>query len=305
MSLPDEHLRYPLRRHGMDHDRYDWTMQPDRPKVAWPNGARIALMVVPALEFFPLNQPAQPFKAPGGMTTAYPDLRHYTLRDYGNRVGVFRVFKALDDLAIEATVAVNSKIAERYPFLIGEIVRRDWEILAYGVDMGRLHYGGLDIADEAAQVREALSVLRTASGQKVTGWLSPAWSESMNTLDLVAAEGIGYVCDWINDDMPFPLRTASGEIVSLPLSNEIDDQTIMHRYQHSEQAFLEQVCDQFDVLYREATPEDGRLMTLVIHPWMSGQPHRIKFLEDALAHVMGHDGVWSATGAEIAAAYKS
>ena len=305
MSLPDDYLRYALRRHGMDHERYDWTLQPERQPVAWPGGARVALWVVPALEFFPLDQPAQPFKAPGGMVTPYPDLRHYTLRDYGNRVGVFRVFKVLDELGINASVAVNSKVAERYPFLIREVTRRGWEIIAYGVDMGRLHYGGLGVADEGAQVREAVGTLREISGQPITGWLSPAKSESMNTLDLVAAEGIEYVCDWINDDMPFPLRTEHGEIVSLPLSHEISDQTIIHSYQHSEQEFVDQVRDQFEVLYREATAADGRLMTVTIHPWISGQPHRIKFLARALAHIIGHDGVWSASGTEIVAAYKA
>ncbi len=304
MSLPDDYLSYPLRRHGMDQDRYDWAMAPERKPIAWPGGARIALWVVPALEFFPLDQPAQPFRAPGGMVTPYPDLRHYTLRDYGNRVGVFRVFKALDRLGIKATVAINAKVAERYPFLVGEVTRRGWEVMAYGVDMGRLHYGGMAIGEETAQVEDALAIVRAASGQPVTGWLSPAKSQSMNTLDLIAARGIEYVADWIGDDMPFPLRTESGEITSLPLSHEIDDQTIMHHYQHSEAQFLEAVRDQFDVLYRESSPEDGRLMTLAIHPWMSGQPHRIGFLERALEHLIGHDGVWTATGAEIVEAYR-
>ena len=301
MPLPDEYLHYAWRRHGMDHDRYDWTMQPKRKPVAWPGGARIALWVVPALEFFPLDQPAQPFKAPGGMVTPYPDLRHYTLRDYGNRVGVFRVFRVLDRLGIKASVAVNSKVAERYPFLIEEVNRRGWEIIAYGVDMGRLHYGGLPVADETAQIDEAVGGLRRVSGQPITGWLSPAKSESMNTLDLIAAEGIAYVCDWVNDDLPFAMRTDQGELYSLPLSHEISDQTIIAQYQHSEQDFLDQVRDQFDVLYREATAADGRMMTVTIHPWMSGQPHRIGFLEKALRHIIDHDGVWSASGAEILA----
>lgn len=304
MSLPDEYLRYPLRRHGMDHDRYDWAMQPDRKPLAWPDGARVALWVVVPLEFFPLDQAAEPFKAPGGMVTPYPDLRHYTLRDYGNRVGVFRVFKVLDALGIKASVAVNSRIAERYPFLVEEVNRRGWEIIAHGVDMGRLHYGGMDQDVEVAQIEEALSTLRAVSGRPVTGWLSPAKSESMNTLDLLAERGVEYVCDWVNDDMPFPLRTTAGGITALPLSHEISDQTIIHAYQHSERAFVEQVCDQFDVLYREATQADGRIMSLTIHPWMSGQPHRIKFLQRALEHMAGHDHVWSADGAEIVAAYK-
>ncbi len=123
MSLPYDYLEYPKRRHGMDHDRYEWSMLRERKPVTWPGGARIALWVVPALEFFPLDQPAEPFKAPGGMVTPYPDLRHYTLRDYGSRVGIFRIMKVLDGLGIRASVAVNAAISERYPFLIAFVVR--------------------------------------------------------------------------------------------------------------------------------------------------------------------------------------
>ena len=304
MSLPDDYLQYPKRRHGMDHDRYQWSMLHERKPVTWPGGARIALWVVPALEFFPLDQPAKPFKAPGGMVTPYPDLRHYTLRDYGNRVGIFRVMKVLDGLGIRASVAVNAAIVERYPFLIEQVNERGWELIAGGVDMGKLHYGGLAIGEETAQVRHAVTTLRQASGQEVAGWLSPARSESENTLDLIAAEGIQYVCDWNNDDMPYVLNTAHGTIYSMPHSHEIDDQTIMLNYHHSEQSFVDQVKDQFDFLYREAAEAGGRIMAITIHPWMSGQPHRIKALESALAYVAGHDGVWSATGAEILASFK-
>ncbi len=305
MSLGDDYLEYSKRKYGMDHDRYQWSILQKRKPVTWPGGARVALWVVPALEFFPLDQPAKPFRAPGGMVTPYPDLRHYTLRDYGNRVGVFRVFGVLDGLGIKASVAVNSKVAERCPFLIHEIGRRGWEIIAHGVDMGRLHYGGMDETEEAAQVEESIGTLRNMSGQPVTGWLSPAKSESMNTLDLVAAEGIEYVCDWINDDMPYPIKTKNGDIHSMPHSHEIDDQTIMLHYHHNEAEFVQQVSDQFRVLYDEAAEQGGRIMAVTIHPWMSGQPHRIKALERALAHLMEHGGVWSATGAEILAAFKA
>jgi peptidoglycan/xylan/chitin deacetylase (PgdA/CDA1 family) len=305
MSLGDDYLKYSKRNYGMDHDRYQWSILQKRKPVTWPGGARIALWVVPALEFFPLDQPAKPFKAPGGMVTPYPDLRHYTLRDYGNRVGVFRVFEVLDRLGIKASVAVNSKVAQRYPFLIHEIDRRGWEIVAHGIDMGRLHYGGMDEAAEAAQVEESIATLRDMSGQAVTGWLSPAKSESMNTLDLIAAQSIEYVCDWINDDMPYAIETGSGEIHSMPHSHEIDDQTIMLHYQHSEADFTQQVLDQFSVLYGEAENQGGRIMAITIHPWMSGQPHRIGALEQALARIMEHEGVWSATGAEILAAFKA
>lgn len=299
MTLDKEYMEYPKRKYGMDHEWYGWTMQPDRPKVAWPAGNKMALFVVVALEFFPLDQPAQPFKAPGGMVTPYPDLRHYTLRDYGNRVGVFRVAKVLEKHGIVPTVAINSMVAARYPFLVDFVTGKGWEVMGYGVDMGKVHYGGQDEAEERARIQEALGVLREMSGQKVTGWASPAKSESMKTLDLVAAEGIDYVTDWISDEMPFPLTTANGPLTALPLQHEMDDQTIMLQYQHTEDQFVEQLTDQFDVLYREASAEDGRMMTLTIHPWMSGQPHRIGALDRALTHIAGHDGVWSASGTEI------
>lgn len=302
MTLDKEYLEYAVRKYGMDHDWYDWTMQPNRPKIAWPDGNRIALFVVVALEFFPLDQPTTPFKAPGGMVTPYPDLRHYTLRDYGNRVGVFRVANTLAKYGVTPTVAINSKVAERYPFLVDFVSGKGWEVMGYGVDMGKVHYGGQDEAEERSRIREALAVLREMSGQPVTGWASPAKSQSMKTLDLLAAEGIGYVTDWMADELPFPLRSANGPLTSLPLQHEMDDQTIMLQYGHTEDQFVDQLSDQFNVLYREATPEDGRMMTLTIHPWMSGQPHRIKALDKALAHMMTHDGVWSASGAELAKA---
>jgi len=305
MPLPDDHLRYEKRGYGMDQDWYDWSILQKRKPVTWPGGARIALWVVPALEFFPVNQSATPFRAPGGMQTPYPDLRHYTLRDYGNRVGVFRVFKLLDRLGIKASVTVNARVAQRYPMLIDEVTRRGWEVIANGVSMGHLHYGGMDEAEEEALVRETLSTLRQASGQAVTGWLSPARSESMKTLDLIAAQGIDYVCDWMNDDMPYPIRTANGQIHAMPHAYEIDDQTILLQNHHPEESFVQQVGDQFRVLYEEAAEQGGRIMAVTIHPWMSGQPHRIKMLERALAQIVERDGVWSATGAEILAAWRA
>jgi allantoinase len=303
MSLPDSYMQFGRRGYGMDHSWYEWSMLHDRPKVRWPGGSRVAVWINVALEFFPLDQPATPFKAPGGMVTPYPDLRHYTLRDYGNRIGVFRVFRLLEELGIEPSVSFNSKVAQRYPRLMEEVVQRDWEVIANGVDMGKLHHGELDIAQETAQIDESLNVLREMSGQPVTGWLSPARSESMNTLDLLAERGVEYVGDWYNDDMPYPLSTANGGMHSMPMSHELDDQTIQLHYQQSEVSFADQVEDAMAAVHRESSAEDGRILSLVIHPWMSGQPHRIRALRRALTSVMEHDGVWNAPGSRILDAY--
>ncbi len=305
MTLAADQLDYPLRRYGMDHDRYDWSMLPARKPVAWPQGARVALWVVPALEWFPLDMKGVPFKPPGAMVTAYPDLRHYTLRDYGNRVGIFRIMQALDRHGIRASVAVNAAVAARYPALIRECTQRGWELIANGLDMDHLHHAGLPVDDERTLIATTLDILRTASSQPVRGWLSPAKSESAATLDLLGEAGMDYVCDWVNDDMPYAMRTASGPLYAMPHPIDMDDTTILVQNHHTEDDFRDQLCDQFDLLYRESATQGGRVMTISLHPWVIGQPYRIQALEDALAHIMRHRGVWAATGSEILDAWKS
>ena len=305
MTLPANQLEYPLRRYGMDHERYDWSMLADRKPVTWPHGARVALWVVPALEWFPLDMKGVPFKPPGAMQTAYPDLRHYTLRDYGNRVGIFRIMQALERHGIRASVAVNAAVAVRYPSLIQECTQRSWEIIANGQDMDHLHHGGLAVEDERRLVTSTLAILRKASSQAVRGWLSPAKSESAATLDLLAEAGLDYVCDWVNDDMPYPLRTVTGSLHAMPHPVDIDDATILVQNHHSEDDFRDQLCDQFDLLYRESATQGGRVMAISLHPWVIGQPYRIGALEQALAHIMQHPGVWPATGGDILDAWKS
>lgn len=299
MPLPPEFLTYPHRRHGMDHDRYGWSNLFERPSVAWPHGADVAVLITIPLEFFPLDQQGKPFKAPGGMMTAYPDFRHYTSRDYGNRVGIFRLFSVLESLGLKATIPVNSVLAEKYPRLIAEINRRGHEIIAHGIDMDALHYGGLDPETERQRVQAAVETLRRVSGQRVRGWLSPAFSESFQTLDLLAEAGIEYVGDWANDDLPYALRTDHGRLVAMPVSQELSDRQIIVNYHHTEDSFAQQIQDQFDTLRAESQRYGGRLLSLTLHPYISGLPYRIRALREALAYVAGQAGVWSATGSEM------
>ena len=303
MSLPDDYLTYPHRSHGMDHERYDWSMLVKRKPVTWPGGARVALWITVALEWFPLDMTATPFRVPGGMSRPYPDYWDYTSRDYGNRVGVFRIMKLLDELGITASAAFNSALAERHPFLVEQVNKRGWEIIAHGVDMGHPHYGGMARGQEQELIASALETLRQASGQAVRGWLSPLKSQSENTAELAAAQGLDYICDWVNDDMPYPLATAAGTIHNMPHPFEQDDQQMMITCRQSETEFVAQVHDQFHCLDREAREQGGRIMALSLHPWVSGQPYRIKALEAALAPIVASDSVWVATGAEILDAF--
>ena len=140
MSLGPEQLAYPLRRYGMDHDRYDWSMLPRRRPVQWPDGARVALWVVPTLEWFPLNMQGVPFKPPGAMQTAYPDLRHYTLRDYGNRVGVWRLMELFDRLGLRCTVSLSMAVLDMYPDIAEAMLTRRYELMSHGLYNTRYHW---------------------------------------------------------------------------------------------------------------------------------------------------------------------
>ena len=303
MPLDPSYFDYPHRSYGMDHDYYDWSMLVDRKPVEWPGGNKLALWVNVGLQFFPLNQEGKPFPPPGGMTTAYPDLRHYTLRDYGNRVGIYRFLKAFDKYGIKASFAINSRLAERYPYLVNKIVERGDEILCHGWDMDTPHYGGMDRDEEAGIIAKSLEVLRSATGKPVIGWISPGKSQSFNTPELLVENGIEYMCDWINDDMPFQFRTQAGEITAMPLSTELEDRFILLNNLHSESEYADQIVDAFDYLYAEADQQGGRMLALNVHPWMLGQPHRIGKLEQVLEYVTKHDGVWSASAADIRAAW--
>lgn len=305
MPLDPSYLRYPKRHYGMDHSRYQWSMLSERPPISWPQGASLAVWINVAVQFFPLNQRGKPFAPPGGMSTPYPDLRHYTLRDYGNRVGIVRCLRALDQYRLVPTFAVNAAIADLYPRLLERLCERENEVLGHSWHMDSLHHGELNTDKEASLIERSLDRLREFTGQPISGWLSPAGSQSANTPDLLASQGIEYMGDWINDELPYPFHTSSGDLVALPLSLELDDSFVISVNLHSEWEYADQIKDACDYLLHEArTSGAGRLLALSIHPWLMGQPHRIAALESVFEHIASQDGVWSASACEIVKAWR-
>jgi allantoinase len=214
-----------------------------------------------------------------------------------------RLMAVLDRLGVRATAVVNAAVAERCPFLIEEIGRRHWEVAAYGRHMGEAHDTALGRSAEAALIDESLYVLRQLTGQAVRGWLSPGGTETRSTLDLLAERGVSYVLDWANDELPYPLRTATGRLHAMPGGHELSDATIVWERRHTAAEFAEAMIDQFEVLDRETERHGGRILTVALHGWISGQPHRIGAVERALGHVIGRRGVWPATASEILAAF--
>jgi len=300
MSLiGEDYFHYPHRRKGLDHDRFDRRYLRDLPKVDWPDGQRLKIWLTVHFEHFPMDMPSKPFVAPGGMDRPYPSVWDFSTRDYGNRVGIFRLFKVLDKHGVRATAAMNSEVAERYPYLLQEILRRNWEIAAAGTDMGRLYHGELDRETEEAMVSESLETLRRLSGQAVTGWHSPAHSQSASTPDIVAERGGKYLADWINDDMPYAFRTRAGEVTQLPLSWDLSDHKILFSQNMPIVDYAYQLDAAFDALELESRTRGARILSMSLSPWIIAQPSRIKALDRLLSRFLSVEGVGLATGEEL------
>lgn len=305
MPLPDDYLKYERRGYGMDHDLYAWSMLPDRPKLRWPNGAKLALWVNVALEHFPLDTANTPFPPPRGLERPYPDYWNYTLRDYGNRVGCYRLFRLIDAVGAKASVAMNAALAASTPFLAKYVADRGYEVIAHGLDMAHLHAAGLSEATERDWIAQSLATLRRQTGQAIKGWLSPGQGQSPNTSRLLAQAGIEYCCDWSNDDMPYPFTGPAEGMIAMPYAFDLSDYTCMSLWFQSVETFAEQLVDKARLLLGEAESGGGRVMALALHASIGGQPYRARAIQEALAAIMTMPGVWSAAPHEIVAAFKA
>ena len=273
---------------------FDYSPIIDRPPLQWPDGARLALWVIPNIEFFPLSE-----RVPGGQAPKAPDVPAWSSRDYGNRVGVFRLMEVLDRYGIRATVALNSQICDHHPAIIEHGEARGWEWMGHNETNSRRLGGDTAPEEERRIIRQTFETIGKAS-RRPKGWLGSGLQESWDTLELLPDEGCEYVCDWVNDDQPYLMTLASGrKLVSVPYSLEINDKRQFDNMLRSAPEFGQMMRDQFDVLYREGE-QSGRVMAISLHPYLTGQAHRIGMLDAALEYICSHAGVWKATGSEIA-----
>ncbi|MGH7847572.1 MAG: polysaccharide deacetylase family protein [Candidatus Binatia bacterium] len=281
----------------MENSRYGYLPITARPELKWPDGARVALWVCPNIEYFHFDQPVG--STPRGHHV--PDVPGYALRDYGARVGVFRMMEVLDRHAIRASVLLNAEVCERHPAIIEEGKKRRWEWLGHGMT-NSLRMNDYPPDEERSIIRQVKETIAAVVGTAPKGWLGPGLAETFNTPDHLAAEGFEYVCDWGCDDQPIPLRVQSGRMIALPYQQGINDITLLFHANYTPEQYLHVVCDQFDALYRESA-NGGRVMALPLHPYVIGLPFRIKYLDKALEYICAHEGVWRATGWEIVSWY--
>lgn len=304
MSLDPAYLDYARRGRGMDHDLYPWSNLFERPPMAWPGGKTVAVPIVVSLEWFPIIAADKPFRAPGHMQTAYPDYRHYTAREYGTRVGFYRLLDAFAKVGAVVSVATNAAIAERYPSVIRDIVSAGHEIVAHSTDMNGTIASGLPEADERALITTSLDTLERISGTRPTGWLSIARSQSWNTPALLAEAGVRYMLDWVNDELPYAMTTTAGPIANLPLNHELSDRHIITVQQQSADSYAEQIRDAHGWLAREGEQFGGRMLPLHVTPYIMGLPYRIGAFEALLAWLGAQPETWFATTGQVVDAAK-
>ena len=271
----------------------------DRPRLEWPNGARVALWIIPNVEYFSLEE------KPGGYANMnIPDVVMWSERDYGNRVGVFRIMDVLDKYGIRGTVALNSNLCAEHPRIIEEGEKRKWEWMGHNESNTR-RLNEASPGEEEKIIKNTFATIEKATGKRPTGWLSSGLAETWDSVDLLAANGCEYVCDWCNDDQPYEMTLDGGKkILSVPYTQQLNDKGAIERRFNSADTFRQMICDSFDVLYREGA-ESGRVMAIAIHPYLIGVPHRIGALDAALKYICKHKKVWNATGSEIARHYRA
>jgi allantoinase len=281
--------------------RFDYSAAPDRVPLRWPDGARVALWVAPNIEHYEYLPQKIRVRDPWPRMP-HPDILGYGLRDYGNRVGVWRLMELFDRYRLPVTVSLSMAVLRLYPQLTEAMLARNWEFMSHGMYNTRYHWG-LDEDAEREAIDECQQIHRDVVGRALPGWFSPAASNTLNTPDLVAEAGIPYLCDLYHDDQPTSIRVRSGELVSLPYSMEINDSIAWRRGMEA-QDFAQKIRDEFDVLYAEGATH-GKVMNIALHPFIMGQPHRIDALDQALQYVLSHSGVWCATGSQIVAHYRA
>ncbi|MGH3164789.1 MAG: polysaccharide deacetylase family protein [Trebonia sp.] len=282
--------------------RYPYRPIVDHPQFTWPGGARVAVWVIPNVEHHPFDRPSVSVndKAPA----TQPDVLNHSWRDYGPRVGIWRLFDCLSSLGIKASATLNSEVCDEYPRLVAEGSRRGWEWLGHGTNNSQ-RLNGLGEDEERALVETSLRRIAEATGQRPRGWLGPGLAESARTPEILHAAGVEYVCDWVADDLPFTLRVDGGEILSLPYSIELNDMELLLRQRLTGPEYRQRLIDQFEQLNAEASAQRiGRVMAVPLHPFLAGQAHRVRYLRDALEHIALHEGSWIALGSEIVDCYQ-
>ncbi|MEO0380467.1 MAG: polysaccharide deacetylase family protein [Pseudomonadota bacterium] len=281
------------------HGRYDYAPITRRPKFAWPKGQGLAVYVAVNLEHFAFGTGLGAELAPGG---PQPDVLNYAWRDYGNRVGAWRVLDLLDAHDLPATVLLNSAMYDYAPALVAAHRARGDEIAGHGITNSE-RQSTLSAEDEAALIVQATAALTKAEGKQPAGWLSPWIAESMSTPDLLKEAGYSYTLNWCMDDQPIWMQTRSGPLLAVPYPQEVNDIPAVIARRETAQGFADLIIDSFDEMLDQAAYQP-LVMGIALHPYIVGQPARLRHLRRAFEHICAaRERIWLTTAGAIAESF--
>ncbi len=286
---------------------YDWVPISKRQPLKWPDGKRLALIITINCEYWDLlKDSGKPYYAGGPPTIPDPlpgnvaDYPNFTWREYGLRVGCWRMFDLFDAAGVPLSVTFNAKTALERGEIIERVKAQNWELVAHNYEQGELLPQYMfDPDGEKAVIHETLKVYEKVVGRKAGGWLSSSLRSTPHTPEVLAEAGLKFLCDYMNDDQPYLIHTAHGPLVNVPYSVEINDFTFFHRRAMSSEDALLMLKSQFNELYAESA-KTGKMMNIGLHPHVSGHPHRMQFFRDFLSYVKQFGDVWFAKREEVA-----
>jgi allantoinase len=282
-------------------DRLPYSAIVDRPPLRLPGDARIALWTIVNVENWDIrsSMPRAVLPPPMG-GSLLPDVPNWAWHEYGMRVGFWRLLRCVEERAIVPTLAINGSVCGQYPRVAGAARDCGWEFMGHGLIQRPMHR----LPDQRAAIRETINAIKSFTGKAPRGWESPGLTETFDTLDLLSEQGIEYVADWVLDDQPVVMKTASGSILSLPYTVEMNDVSMMAVQQHGSAEWLARGMRHFDRLYEEAA-DTMRVMAISVHPYLSGVPHRIKYVEELFDYILSKPQVLCWTGEQILDWYRS
>ncbi|WP_089100259.1 polysaccharide deacetylase family protein [Streptomyces hyaluromycini] len=282
---------------GPANELFDYSPITERPPITWPGGARVAVYIGLNVEHFLIDRPSTSIWP--GTADLVPDALNYGWRDYGPRVGIWRVTEILDRHGIRASALLNSDVAHHYPQIIKAGLERNWAWLAHGRTNSILQ-AGMTRDEELAHLTDIVDTIAAATGQRPRGWMGPGLTETFHTPALLAELGLSYILDWTNDDQPYPLNVPG--MLSVPYTVELNDLGLFSKGTTGPE-FVQIVKDQYEQLHADSE-HSGRVMALALHPFVIGQAFRAPYLSQALAYLAAQPDVWLTTSDEIAEHYR-
>ncbi|MDB5649187.1 MAG: chitooligosaccharide deacetylase [Hyphomicrobiales bacterium] len=266
-----------------------------RPKLELPGGARLALWIIVNIEEWDIQatMPRTVLTPPAG-GSPIPDIPNWAWHEYGNRVGFWRILKLFDEFDVPGVLAINGSAIEAYKPIAQAALDRNWEFIGHGFTQKNMQR----VEDEALDIRKTTEAIQNFTGKKPRGWLGPGLTETWDTPDILHEAGYDYLCDWVLDDQPVVLKTRGGTITNVPYTQECNDVAMMLIQHHKGSEYRDRALDQFEQLHEDSR-DGARVMALVLHPYIMGAPHRLKYFKQVLETIRHKEGVVFWTGEQI------